>query len=140
MTNERRKSLTLDGTCLLVKLDDRVFAYYAPLMRVKRFVDAHYQEPLPLATVAEIACLERTYFSTFFHEKTGICYRDWLNGLRVERALELMRSRNRTITDIAFAVGFQDLRTFERAFEKSTGLCPRKVRKQIRGQRLAKFT
>ena len=139
MTNEQQKSLKPEDDFSPTEVDDRVFEFYAPLTRVKFFVDSHFQDPLPLATVAKIACLERTYFSRFFHEKTGICFRDWLSNLRVEHALELMRLRNRTITDIAFAVGFQDLRTFERAFEKSTGLTPREVSKQIRVQRSAKL-
>jgi transcriptional regulator GlxA family with amidase domain len=119
----------------LFEVDDQVFSYYAPLKKVKRFVESHYQEPLPLATVAGIACLERTYFSRYFHEKTGICFKDWLIGLRVKHALVLMRSQNQTITQIGLAAGFQDLRTFERAFERCTGMSPQKMRNEIRNQR-----
>ncbi len=90
----------------------------------------HYAEPLSLEIVAGVAGLEKTYFSRFFHEKTGVCYREWLSWFRVARATDLINSRHLTVTEIAFAVGFQDLRTFERSFEKWTGECPRDAKKR----------
>lgn len=139
MSIEHLNATVDKGILDFVSIDDSVFRYYAPLARVKRFVDSHYGDPLSLKTVAGIASLERTYFSTYFREKTGVCYRDWLSSVRVTRALELMALRNLPITDIAFDVGFQDLRTFERAFEKCTGLSPRVMRKRIRVQGMAKL-
>ena len=88
--------------------------------------------PLSLEIAAEVAGLEKTYFSTFFHQKTGICFRDWLSSVRVMRAMEIMTTEDLPITDVAFTVGFQDLRTFERAVEKHTGLTPRAVKDWLR--------
>ena len=112
-----------------------VVDYDVRLARLKRFVDRHYADPLPLERAAEVVGLEKTYFSRYFHEKTGICYRDWLHCIRVDRAIELMHARDSTVTEIAFAVGYQDLRTFERAFHKCTGRCPKAVRDQVRWER-----
>lgn len=108
------------------------FHYYARLGRLKRFVDAHYHEPLPLRVAARVAGLEATYFSKFFHEKTGVCYREWLRWVRVRRAIELMQRRNLSITEIAFAVGFGDLTTFERACRRCTGWAPQALKKRVR--------
>jgi AraC-like DNA-binding protein len=48
-----------------------------------------------------------------------------------------MRSQSLSVTEIAFAVGYRDLRTFERAFGKCTGQCPKVVRKKIQsGKRM----
>ena len=81
---------------------------------------------------ARIAGLEVKYFSKFFHEKVGVCFREWLNHVRVARAMEMMRAHNHRITDVAFAVGFQDLRTFERSFKKSTARTPRSFKSSVR--------
>lgn len=113
-------------------IDERVFADVLRLGRVKCFVDEHYAEPVPLATAARIAGLEPTYFSTFFRRNTGIGYHSWLRWTRVRRAIELMRQGELTITAIAFEVGFGDLRTFERAFRKCTGSCPKAFQQCIR--------
>ena len=101
------------------------------MQRVKRFVDEHYADPLPLSRVASVAGLERSYFSRYFHKKSGVCYRDWLNWLRVNRAIDLMNTRDLSITEIGFAVGFRDLRTFERAVDRCTGQCPKALKKRV---------
>ncbi len=108
-------------------IDQHVFAEVVRLGRVKRFVEQHYAEPLPLETAARIAGLEKTYFSTFFRQKTGVGYHSWLRWIRVQRAIELMEQRKLSITAIAFEVGFSDLRTFERAFRRFTGDCPKVI-------------
>ncbi len=113
-------------------IDHQAFRYYPRLGKVKRYVDLHYCEPLNLQALAEVAGLERTYFSRFFHEKTGVCFRDWLSWIRVNHAMELMASDDRPITEIALEVGFHDLRTFERAVERCTGNTPRSVRNRLR--------
>ncbi len=114
------------------RINHRIFSYNPRLEKVKRFIDGHFSEPVSLEIAAEVAGLEKTYFSKFFHQKTGICFRDWLSSVRVTRAMEIMTTQDLPITEVAFTVGFQDLRTFERAIEKHTGLSPRAVKNQLR--------
>lgn len=114
------------------RIDQRIFNYDPRLSKVKRFVDDHFSEPVSLTVAAQVAGLEKTYFSKFFRQKTGIRFRDWLSSERVTHAMEIMKTRNLPITELAFTVGFQDLRTFERAVEKHTGLNPRTLKKRLR--------
>lgn len=97
------------------------FEYYTSLRKVHRYVADHYPEPLSLAKAARVAGVERTYFSTFFREKVGISFTAWLRHFRIKRAIRLMREHDLQISEVAFEVGFGDLRTFERAFKKCTG-------------------
>ena len=113
-------------------IDSWIFCYDPRLTKVKNFVDVHFADPVSLDTIAGVAGLEKTYFSKYFRKKTGVCFRDWLSAVRVNRALDIMMVRDLSITKMAFAVGFQDLRTFERAVEKCTGLTPNAVKKQLR--------
>lgn len=109
------------------------FSYYERLARVRRFVDEHYaDDDLSLASVARVAGLEETYFSRYFHDKTGVCFRDWLRWKRVCRAVEIFKRRDSSITETGFAVGFGDLRTFERACQKCMGATPRAVKDRVR--------
>ena len=107
------------------------FSYYSRLQRLERFVEHHYSEPLPLRMAAEVAGLEQTYFSRFFHEKTGLRFSDWLRWVRVNRAIELLKERDISLTEAAFSVGFEHLGTFERACKKCTGLTPRAIKKRV---------
>ena len=114
------------------KVNHQSFRYYRRLARVKRFVEENLDDSITLARAARVAGLERTYFSAFFRSKTGVGFREWLNELRVARAQELMTEVNYSITEVAFTVGFQDLRTFERAFKRTTGRTPREYKKSVR--------
>lgn len=108
------------------------FEYYSRLGRVKRYIDRNYDEDITLRNVANIACLQEKYFSSFFHRKTGIRFVDFLAYVRVERAKRLLAEHDTPICEIALAVGYNNARTFERAFKKWTGQTPRRFRQSVR--------
>ena len=89
-------------------------------------------EDIPLNKAAQVAHLDAKYFSTYFRQKTGIRFKDWLAQERVGRAKAMMERRDHSVTEIAFAVGFRDLRTFQRSFKRHTGLTPTAYRSSVR--------
>ena len=113
----------------LKELNEEAFNYYPRLKRVQEFVEESYCEPLTLEDVAEVAAMEKTYFSSFFHQKIGVTFRVWLQYVRIKKALELLSTRDQSITDVAFAVGFGELSTFQKAFKRWTNLTPRDFKK-----------
>ena len=114
------------------QLNQRALEYYSRLKRVKEYIDDNYDdEEISLEKVAQIAATEKTYFSTFFHKKVGITFTDWLRRIRVAKAMEIFKTDDRSITEVAYEVGFGDLRTFERAFKKYTKLTPREFRQSV---------
>ncbi|MBI4491110.1 MAG: helix-turn-helix transcriptional regulator [Deltaproteobacteria bacterium] len=112
--------------------NERAFEYYDRLGQIKRFVEEHYTEEISLEKAARMAGLERKYFSTFFHRKVGVGFKHWLTRVRIARAIDLIKTKDRTITEIALSAGFTDLRTFERAFKKYTNLTPREFKNSVR--------
>ena len=111
------------------------FDYYARLQRVKEHVDENYSEEISLEKAAQIAATEKTYFSTFFRKKVGITFTDWLRQIRVAKAIEIIKTRNQSICDTAFEVGFGDLRSFERAFKRYTNMTAREFKQSILPER-----
>lgn len=110
----------------------QAFSYYSRLAKVRKYVEENLDSDLSLKAVAEVAGMERGYFSRFFRQKTGVRFTNWVASLRVERAMDLMRSANRSITRVAYSVGFRDIRTFERAFKRDTSMTPSAFRKSVR--------
>ncbi len=110
------------------------FLYYDRLRQVKEYVERHYADDLDLRCAARVAGLEVKYFSTYFHRRTGMCFRDWLARLRVAQAKKMIEVQDFSFTDIAYSVGFQDLRTFERAFKRCVGMTPRSFKNRVRPQ------
>jgi len=116
---------------LAQRVHHEAFSYYARLSPVLRFVTANVAMPISLTAAAKLAGLERKYFSAF-HSKVGATFTEWVRILRVSRAMELMRIHDNSIVRIAFAAGFQDVRTFERAFKRYVGVSPRAYRASVR--------
>ena len=117
---------------LAQRLHHEAFWYYARLSPVLQFVIAHVSKPISLEAAAKLAGLERKYFSAFFRSKVGATFTEWIRALRVCRAMELMRAHDDSIIRIAFAAGFQDVRTFERAFKRYMGVSPKAYRARVR--------
>lgn len=113
-------------------INDQVFTYYSRLARVKEHVERNLDGDLSLAAVAQIAGMERGYFSRFFRQKTGVRFSNWVGSLRIRQAKELMRSANRSIARVAYSVGFRDVRTFERTFKRNTSMTPSAFKKSVR--------
>ncbi len=120
-----------------IQVNEGAFRYYARLKRVKDHVDQNYSEEMSLDKAARIAATEKTYFSTFFRKKVGITFTDWIRRIRVAKAIDIMKTRDQSICDIAFEVGFGDLRSFERAFKRYTNLTAREFKRSILPERRA---
>jgi transcriptional regulator GlxA family with amidase domain len=110
------------------------FTYDPRLARVKAHLDQHISEPLSLGDAARLAGMGRRYFSTFFHQATGMRFRDWSARTRVARAKELLGGANLSVSRVAYAVGFRGVRAFERAFKKHAGLTPFEYKKRVRSR------
>lgn len=108
------------------------FRYYRRLARVRAHLEAHIDEPFPLASAADVAGLNPKYFSTFFRSKVGLRFTDWVNHVRTERAKALISSTNRSITRVAEEVGYADLRTFERAFKRHNAVTAKDFKRGAR--------
>jgi len=68
--------------------------------------------------------LSETYFSIYFKDKTGINFRDYLLSMRMNQAKKLLREKDVTISEVAWLTGYQDYRSFSRAFKNETGMSP----------------
>ena len=69
-----------------------------------------------------------SYFRKVFKETIGLPPQDYLNRVRIDHALELLRNSDSSVADIAAAVGFYDANYFSRLFRKITGCTPSKTR------------
>lgn len=68
------------------------------------------------------------YFSRFFHNAAGMTFSQYLNYVRVENAVHLLRSdKNLQMTEIAIRCGFSTIRNFNRTFKELTGFSPRRL-------------
>jgi AraC-like DNA-binding protein len=82
------------------------------------WVDVHFNKPIQLNQVAELASLTEHAFCRAFKRATGKTFLQYLNDKRVHEAAQLLIETNRQITDIAYDVGFTNISSFNRYFKK----------------------
>ncbi len=95
------------------------------LKKLFSFIETHYAEPLTLEALAREAGMSPKYFCRFFREMTQHTPMQYLNLRRISHACELLSEGSCSVTEAAFACGFNDLSYFIRAFHRSKGLTPK---------------
>jgi AraC-like DNA-binding protein len=94
------------------------------LRRARDHVDRHYQEPLDLDGVAAVAGVSKYHFVRCFERTYGETPMRYLTRRRIERAQDLLRNANLTVTEICMAVGFTSLGSFSAKFTRLVGESP----------------
>jgi len=97
----------------------------------KNYINEHYKENLSLKILADVMCMNSYYFSSFFKKNSGMNFKDFLNEIRLERAVSLLISTDKRIIDIAAEVGFSDERSFSKAFRKKYAESPMTYKRKI---------
>jgi len=92
------------------------------------YIETHCTEKITLDNLAKKAHLSKRHFQRIFQECIGKAPIDYLLHIRVQKASELLRHSERSITDIAFDCGFSDSNYFTRQFRRITNQTPRQFR------------
>ena len=98
------------------------------LRRARDLADRHYAEPLDLGTLAAAAGVSKFHFTRCFAETYGETPMRYLTRRRIERAQDLLRSANLTVTEVCMLVGFSSLGSFSSRFRELVGESPRRYR------------
>jgi AraC-like DNA-binding protein len=96
----------------------------AHLRRARDHIDRHYREELDLDQLAAIAGVSRYHFARSFETAYGETPIRYLTRRRIERAQDLLRSANLTVTEVCMAVGFASLGSFSSRFAQLVGETP----------------
>ncbi|TVR53144.1 MAG: AraC family transcriptional regulator [Puniceicoccaceae bacterium] len=101
-----------------------------PLRPVLAHIERHLGDPLPVPDLAERAGLSVSRFQALFRVATGLPPGEYVLRRRIERAGELLVCTDRSITAIAFSLGFASSQYFATAFRRYTGRSPREHRRE----------
>lgn len=106
---------------------------YRRLEQIKptiHFMESHMADKINLHKLAEKAHLSTVQFSRIFKTITGATPMDYLNQIRVQKAVDLLLTTSETIMEIAMKVGFTDSNYFSRIFKKYRDVTPREFRRK----------
>jgi len=94
------------------------------LARARDLADARYAEEIGVEYMARAAGLSRAHFSREFKRAFGESPHAYLLTRRLERAAALLRTTDRSVSDVCFSVGLRSLGSFTTSFTRTYGLSP----------------
>jgi AraC-like DNA-binding protein len=106
----------------------------ASLRSARDLIDRDFASQLDLTALAARAGYSRYHFIRAFRAAYGATPGDYLSRRRVERACELLRAANLTVTEVCFIVGFSSLGSFSSRFSELTGCSPSEYQRRARAR------
>ncbi len=88
----------------------------------------NYTADISLQSIADALHISRCYISRIFSKRLHISFNDYINSLRIRKACEMLKAGDLTVTEIAYAVGYNSVRTFDRCFMTVRGMTPKEYR------------
>ena len=100
------------------------------------YIQENYLTPLTIDHLARHFGYNKDYLSRFFNSYLRCGFNRYLNGIRARHAAYLLENGSTNLTEIAFASGFNNYRTFNRAFKQSFAMSPSKYKKRVSEKKL----
>lgn len=98
--------------------------------KVYQYIYAHLESPITLDEVARVAGMSSAAFSRYFKKVTGRTLMGLINELRVTQACKQLMETSSSVTEIAFASGYQSISNFNRAFQEIKHMSPMAYRQR----------
>lgn len=116
-----REALFFAGLPLQPDFDEELVEDSRGIGRAVKYLNDNYKSRITLEEVASVAGVSRYHFTRLFKKVMGISFTNYLNYFRVKKAEEALSYQDANISEVAFSVGFNSLRQFERAFKATLG-------------------
>lgn len=99
------------------------------------YIRKNFSEEITLSALAKRSAMSESRFSRVFKEVVGIGYKEYLNSVRLNQANRLLLNTSQSVSDIAYACGFNDSNYFSTFFKKTNGMSPLEFRKLNSGDK-----
>lgn len=103
-----------------------------PIQNAVGYLHEHFAEPLTLGDVAAAVSLSPSHFSRLFKLELGVTFVEYLNGLRIQHAKQLLRMTDLPVELVAEETGFRSAGYFSTLFRRVESLTPSAYRRRVR--------
>ena len=94
-----------------------------------QYIEQNYTEPITVEQLSRVLCLSNDRSSHLFREGVGQSPLQYINEIRLRKAMSLLTTGEHSVTEVALAVGFSDYNHFGRLFRRRYGCTPSQARK-----------
>ena len=123
---EKIRSINCQALSLLEKQPSQ--ARPKSIAKAVDYIDKNYMNPLTLEEVARINGTSKFHFSRIFKAKSGYSFKAYLNHVRIEQGKKMLQKGDYNVSEVCYAVGYNNLSYFSRVFNKLAGQPPSKFR------------
>jgi AraC-like DNA-binding protein len=106
------------------------------IQKVQAHITSHYKSDIRLSHLATMVGMTETSFSRFFKLRTGKTVSDYITDIRIGHACRMLIDTQRSIAEIGYECGFNNLSNFNRIFRKKKDCVPSEFRDSYRKTRL----
>lgn len=106
------------------------------LKNILEYCSNHYKENISLNTLAEKLHLNKYYISHSINQQLNMRLNTFINSLRVKAACSMLENTDIKIAEIAQTVGYETIRSFNRAFVEIIGTTPKQYRTQVQNRKI----
>lgn len=96
-----------------------------------RYIDENYARPITLHEIAQNVYINNWYLSAQFSKYMKLSLNEYINKVRINHAMQLLKSGNMRIYQVSSEVGFSDPAYFSAVFRRFTGVTPKEYQKNI---------
>ena len=118
-----------------VKIDlnkNVISGYYNEILHdVFEYIEANYKSDVTIEEISRVANFSKHYINKFFKKATNKTFARYINDVRIEKAQTLLKGSKQSISDIAYEVGFNSIKTFNRVFKQKVGCTPSEYRLKL---------
>lgn len=132
ITREFKATGQIKEDNLLNRMLEGITEYYDYITFVKEYVSRNYMTKISFSDIALESHISRTYLSTLFRKEVGCTFPEYLTRYRINKAMEIIKSRRITLSEVASLTGYNDYAHFSKVFKKQTGSSPRKYVKDTK--------
>lgn len=116
-------------------LDRMIYHNVMRLRPVISYIEEHYGEKIYIDTLADMITVSADYFTKMFKDSIGKTPIDYINGIRINKALALLSDCDKSVNDIALEIGFSNPNYFHKIFKQYMLTSPLAYRKSIKDYR-----
>lgn len=99
------------------------------ILRALTYIEAHYSEEHSIEAISRKFLLSSSYFSYLFKSITSKTFTEYVNGIRIAKASEMLKNSNTKVLSICHEVGFRSINHFNRVFRQIVGISPTEYRR-----------
>ena len=102
------------------------------LKSVLKYIETHYMSSISIDEISAVSGFSASHFMRFFKKHMNMTCVEYVNNVRLEKAVELFEQGNTSILEVSLSVGFHNLSYFHRAFKNKYGMTPRSFIKELK--------